>query len=272
MLITENVEIEITKSNISIYKRLYHDFDIKIGIIIIPIEKLSKGSSIMIDFMCDNCGDIIKMKYILYLKNINKKYCRKCNNRNHMLEKYNIDKNDIDKNVEIKIQNKKRCRLCGEYKEYEKFNKMNTSKDGLRTYCNECRKSITLEYRKRNSKVLSEKQMLYDKKNIHNRIWKDLLRYSLKRIGKKKEGHTIDLLGYSAIELKIHIESLFTTGMSWENRSEWHIDHIKPMCEFDYNTSISEVCALSNLQPLWATTREIDGIIYKGNLNKVSNY
>lgn len=27
-------------------------------------------------------------------------------------------------------------------------------------------------------------------------------------------------------------------------------------------------CALSNLQPLWATTREIDGIIYEENLNK----
>jgi hypothetical protein len=28
------------------------------------------------------------------------------------------------------------------------------------------------------------------------------------------------------------------------------------------------VCALSNLQPMWSTTREINGIIYEGNLNK----
>ncbi|MCK9445523.1 hypothetical protein M0Q50_01350 [bacterium] len=99
-----------------------------------------------------------------------------------------------------------------------------------------------------------------------------LLKNTLNRLGKKKEGHTIDLLGYSAIELKIHIESLFTTGMSWENRSEWHIDHIKPVCSFDKSTPVSEVCSLSNLRPLWATTREIDGIIYEGNLNKGKKY
>lgn len=28
------------------------------------------------------------------------------------------------------------------------------------------------------------------------------------------------------------------------------------------------VNALSNLRPLWATTREINGIIYEGNLNR----
>ena len=30
----------------------------------------------------------------------------------------------------------------------------------------------------------------------------------------------------------------------------------------------SIVNALSNLKPMWATTREIGGIIYEGNLNK----
>jgi hypothetical protein len=56
--------------------------------------------------------------------------------------------------------------------------------------------------------------------------------------------------------------------MSWENYGEWHIDHIRPLSSFEPDTPVSIVCALDNLQPLWATTREIDGIIYEGNLNK----
>jgi len=56
--------------------------------------------------------------------------------------------------------------------------------------------------------------------------------------------------------------------MSWENHGEWHIDHIKPVSSFDKDTPMNIVNALSNLQPLWKTTREINGIIYEGNLNK----
>jgi hypothetical protein len=34
------------------------------------------------------------------------------------------------------------------------------------------------------------------------------------KLNTKKEGYTIDLLGYSALEFKKHIELLFTEGMS----------------------------------------------------------
>lgn len=83
-----------------------------------------------------------------------------------------------------------------------------------------------------------------------------------------KEGHTIDLLGYSVLDLQNHMINLFTEGMSWDNHGEWHIDHIKRVCEFDKDTHPSIVNALSNLRPLWATTREINGVVYEGNLNR----
>ena len=79
-----------------------------------------------------------------------------------------------------------------------------------------------------------------------------VLKSQLRRFGTKKEGKTIDILGYSALDLKKHIEALFTDGMSWENYGEWHIDHIKPVTKFDKNELPSVVNALSNLQPLWA--------------------
>jgi len=108
----------------------------------------------------------------------------------------------------------------------------------------------------------------YREKNPHIIAWRRVLSSSLNRMGKSKEGHTIDLLGYSSTELKEHLESLFTDGMSWDNYGEWHIDHIKEVCTFDVDTPPSIVNALSNLRPLWATTREINGVVYEGNLNR----
>lgn len=105
-------------------------------------------------------------------------------------------------------------------------------------------------------------------KNSHTLRWRLFLKNTLKRLGKSKEGKTIDLLGYSVLELKQHLELLFTDGMSWDNYGEWHIDHIKPVSSFNVDTPIHVVNNLSNLQPLWATTREINGVIFEGNLNK----
>jgi len=74
------------------------------------------------------------------------------------------------------------------------------------------------------------------------------------RTGEKKIKRAHDITGYSANELRKHIESQFQEGMSWNNRREWHIDHIKPIAQFLKEGIIdpSIINALSNLQPLWA--------------------
>jgi len=76
------------------------------------------------------------------------------------------------------------------------------------------------------------------------------------------------MLGYSADQLKSHIESLWTPGMTWDNYGEWHIDHIIQVHTFSKDTDVSIVNALSNLRPLWAISRTIDGVFYEGNLNR----
>lgn len=70
----------------------------------------------------------------------------------------------------------------------------------------------------------------------------------------KRNRHWEDLVGYSAQDLKEHLESLFTDGMSWDNYGEWHIDHKIPKSFFDYNDEVEfRYCwSLLNLQPLWA--------------------
>lgn len=42
--------------------------------------------------------------------------------------------------------------------------------------------------------------------------------------------------------------------MSWDNRGEWHIDHIVPVAVMvrDGITDPAIINALTNLQPLWA--------------------
>ena len=108
----------------------------------------------------------------------------------------------------------------------------------------------------------------YYKMYPHLKAWRGILHNSLRNLDKKKENTTIELLGYSALDLKNHIEALFTDGMSWANYGEWHIDHIFGVINFDKETPLHVVNALSNLRPMWSTTREINGILYEGNLNR----
>lgn len=60
--------------------------------------------------------------------------------------------------------------------------------------------------------------------------------------------------GCDAQELKLHLESQFLPGMSWENRSEWHIDHIIPVAAFDLKDKSQCLACFhyTNLRPIWA--------------------
>jgi hypothetical protein len=73
--------------------------------------------------------------------------------------------------------------------------------------------------------------------------------------GAKNRQHWETLVDYTAEDLKIHLEKQFKDGMSWDNRTEWHIDHIIPKSAFNYETpndiDFKKCWALSNLQPLW---------------------
>lgn len=84
-----------------------------------------------------------------------------------------------------------------------------------------------------------------------------------------KNQNTLDLLGCSIEQLKLHLEQQFKTGMSWDNYGMygWHIDHIKPCSSFDLtNPAEQKICFhYTNLQPLWAKEN-----LSKGNKSSVS--
>ena len=97
------------------------------------------------------------------------------------------------------------------------------------------------------------------------------IRHYLGKYRVSKGGRAFDDLPYSPIELCEHLESQFTDGMSWENRSEWHIDHIRPVASFDFDSTdhpdFKKCWALNNLQPLWAADNIRKGAKWDGVVN-----
>jgi hypothetical protein len=137
-------------------------------------------------------------------------------------------------------------------KKYYYENKDKILKEKIKYRKTEKYKKLNKKWRKENKEKLNLNQENYRENNPHIVAWRSILHRTIKLFGKEKSEHTIDELGYSANDLKYHIESLFKEGMNWGNHGKWHIDHIKPVSKFDENTSIKEVNALYNLQPLWA--------------------
>lgn len=62
-----------------------------------------------------------------------------------------------------------------------------------------------------------------------------------------------ELVGYSAADLRAHLEAQFEPWMAWANYgTEWHIDHIRPISSFSLPSEVRACWALSNLRPLSA--------------------
>ena len=72
--------------------------------------------------------------------------------------------------------------------------------------------------------------------------------------GRSKAAHTLELLGCTVEQCYAHLEKQFTPGMSWENRAEWHVDHIRPIASYDISVPAQQRACFhyTNLQPLWA--------------------
>lgn len=79
-----------------------------------------------------------------------------------------------------------------------------------------------------------------------------LVRSCIRARGMTKSWKTEDILGCTIAEFVSHIERQFAKGMTWENRSEWHIDHIVPMASAKTEEDVLRLNHFTNLRPLWA--------------------
>ena len=131
-------------------------------------------------------------------------------------------------------------------KEYVKNNFDKTS-DYQKKY-REDNKEKLQNYKYYYSKNRRETDILFNlKNNVRHRVSEFL---KVKNIRKKNK--TFEIVGCSPQFLKEYLEKQFVDGMTWESRSEWHIDHIIPLSSAKTEEELYKLCHYSNLQPLWA--------------------
>jgi hypothetical protein len=96
------------------------------------------------------------------------------------------------------------------------------------------------------------------KKKIEDPIFKlksdisSLIRLYFNRKKVKKDNRTTEILGCSIEYFYSYIESKFVDGMSWENRNEWHLDHIVPIRIAKTEEEVIKLNHHSNFRPLWS--------------------
>jgi hypothetical protein len=79
------------------------------------------------------------------------------------------------------------------------------------------------------------------------------VRFAITRGKSKKMESTKEILGCSLSLFKRWIENQFMDGMTWNNMSEWALDHVKPCTSFDMNDKeqVRECFNWRNTRPLW---------------------
>jgi len=208
----------------------------------------------------------------------------------------------------------KHCKKCDVIYKTNYFFKNVTSRDGLSCYCKNCTTEITkkndkamrLRKNKQNCKSCNYILLTYrrsglclncyqsnkktrrklleckNRESLEYRLKNNIsrsIREALSIQGITKGRRTIaKYLPYTMNQLKVHIENLFESWMTWENQGnyrkqdwddndkstwKWQIDHIKPHSFFKYTSMedlVFQQCwALSNLRPLSAKQNLSDG-------------
>ena len=204
---------------------------------------------------CNQCN-IDSRKVIRY------RVCKCCGNKKERSDydsKYKTCKNCIENKP---IPTSKFCNKCGVEKIIDDFYTRNESSAGYRNECIEClnesKKPTRKIYRQANKISLRKYDIQYRKDRMVSDPFyrakmdaRNIIRKSLRERGYSKKSRTFEILGCSYIEFKNHIESLFKPEMNWENRNEWHIDHIIPLSFAQNEKELLLLNNYKNLRPLW---------------------
>lgn len=180
-------------------------------------------------------------------KSCDKEYRQK--NREKIL-KYLTDYNDknrdelLSKRKKYRLENIEKVREQGRIWAINNPEKIKSSKQKLMIKNKEKYYAKTYE---RNSARRKTDSFYNLKCRLSHRV-----RLAMKGVGLKKSKRTIEMIGCAWEDLVKHLERQFTTGMSWDNRSEWHIDHIIPLATATCEDDIIRLNHFTNLRPLWA--------------------
>lgn len=127
------------------------------------------------------------------------------------------------------------------------FKRGDVREDGMIFYCWEAK------YRKTDFQLwLTPEQ--FEMENLNATIG-NYIRSSLAEFDAKKEGPKHELIGLSMPDLRKHLSTLFTEGMSFNNRGVkgWHVDHKLPLSAAENAEETKKLWHFTNLQPMWST-------------------
>jgi hypothetical protein len=196
--------------------------------------------------VCNKCG--VEKPYFEYHKKKSSKdgyvtICKSC--RKTSLQQYYKDNKE-----NILLKRKKELEIFPEKIKERRKKTYQNNKDKRIEY-------VKTYYINNKESILNTKKNYISNRRKNDAIFKlqMVIRSRLdKFINGKTNNFMQELLGCSFDELKKHIESQFTEGMSWNNHSiyGWHIDHKIPLSKAKSEKELYYLCHYSNLQPLWA--------------------
>jgi len=145
-------------------------------------------------------------------------------------------------------------KIIGQKRAYREHNREHIAKRDSE-YKRSHRAQINANKRRRTRHDVNFRMVNNIRKRIHNALR-----------GRNKAAHTLALLGCTADQCHAHLEKQFVHGMSWDNRADWHIDHIRPIASYDLTDPQQqrECFHYTNLQPLWAKDNLSKGAKYTG--------
>lgn len=171
--------------------------------------------------------------------------CKIClNERCRELYKKRQENNTIVSDL-VNSEKTKMCRKCLEIKPLDNFSVNLRSADKVSGICSDCHqpkkrysREITRVYEQRYKAKYPEKAKEKEKKqseNINRRVrsaCNSRIRKALQLHNNIKNEKTISYIGCTIEFLRDWLEFQFDKEMSWDTYGKWHIDHVKPCCNW----------------------------------------
>ena len=191
--------------------------------------------------------------------------CKSCLRKTN--REYNKSECDFDKSEYQKMYREKHREKLNEYSKNWRVKNEEKMKNQRKLYYQENKEEIV----KKNYEYCKYKTSTDPLYKLTRGI-RSLILGSFKNQFTIKSKKTIEILGCSFEEFKLHLESKFDDKMNWENQgSYWHMDHIIPISSAETEEDVYRLNHYTNFQPLYweDNLRKGNKIDFNNNLDLI---